>query len=97
MYLTSDACTNICNDPIVNYMAVSSQTSLFLESVYTGEQGCRADWIAQDLKGIMEKLINYRGAITDNTKANPKAWIILERESSLTNFFMALCHMGFIY
>jgi Protein of unknown function (DUF 659) len=79
MCLTSDAFTNISNDPIVNYMAVSPETNLFLESVCTGEQGCRADWIAQDLKGILEEIINASGAITNNTKANQKAWKILER------------------
>ena len=36
--LTTDAWTNISNDPIVNYMAVSSETSMSLESVCTGEQ-----------------------------------------------------------
>jgi hypothetical protein len=35
--LTSDAWTNISNDPIVNYRAVSSETSMSLESVCTGE------------------------------------------------------------
>ena len=36
--LTTDAWTNISNDPIVHYMAVSSETSMSLESVCTGEQ-----------------------------------------------------------
>ena len=68
--LLLDAWTNISNDPIVNYMEVSSETSLFLESVCTGTQGQTADWIAQDLKRIMEKFIYVSGAITDNSKAN---------------------------
>ena len=60
-------------------MVVFNDTSLFLDSVCTGEQGHTADWIAQDLKRIMEKLINVSGPITDNTKAYQKAWKILER------------------
>lgn len=65
MCLTSDAQSNISNDPIVNYMVVFNDTSLFLDSVCTGEQGHTADWIAQDLKRIMEKFINVSRAITN--------------------------------
>jgi Protein of unknown function (DUF 659) len=86
MCLTSDAWTNVSNDPIVNQMAVSSETSLLLDSVCTGEQGHTADWIAQDLKRIMGSLIHVSGTITDNTKANQKAWKILERDL-LSKFF----------
>ena len=78
--LTSDAWTNTSNDPVVNYMAVSSETSLFLESVCTGEQGHTADWISNDLKRVMSKLPAVSGAITDNTTTNKKAWRILQGE-----------------
>ncbi|KAH6565581.1 hypothetical protein BASA62_007171 [Batrachochytrium salamandrivorans] len=36
--LTSDACSNIKNEPIVNYMLISDSSTFFLESVSTGEQ-----------------------------------------------------------
>ena len=92
MCLTSDAWTNISNHPIVNQMAVSSETSLFLDSVCTGKQGHTADQIAQDLKRIMENLINVIGTITDNTNANQKAWKILERELLGTFFHGCVSH-----
>ena len=96
MCLTSDGWTNISNYPVVNYMAVSSETSLFLESVCAGDQGHTVNWIAQDLKRIMEKFINVSRSITNIIEANEKAWKILEREFP-GKLSMAGCHMDLIY
>jgi hypothetical protein len=48
--ITTDGWTNIKNDPVVNYMATSSNFCFFLESVYTGQQGHNALWIAADIE-----------------------------------------------
>ncbi|KAH6577113.1 hypothetical protein BASA60_004192 [Batrachochytrium salamandrivorans] len=45
--LTSDAWSNIKNEPIVNYMLISDSSTFFLESVSTGEQSHDAKWIAR--------------------------------------------------
>ncbi|KAH6569968.1 hypothetical protein BASA60_007991 [Batrachochytrium salamandrivorans] len=63
--LTSDAWSNIKNEPIVNHMLISDSSTFFLESVSTGEQSHDAKWIAQDmgrmidsLAGKLEKKVN---------------------------------------
>ena len=38
VYITTDGCTKIKNDPVVNYMATSPEFSIFLESISTGQQ-----------------------------------------------------------
>ncbi|KAH6571275.1 hypothetical protein BASA62_003976 [Batrachochytrium salamandrivorans] len=54
--LTSDAWSNIKNEPIVNYMLISDSSTFFLESVSTGEQSHDAKWIAQDMGRIIDSL-----------------------------------------
>jgi Protein of unknown function (DUF 659) len=80
--ITTDGWTKIKNDHVVNYMATSSKFFFFLESVYTGQQGHNALWIAADIERV---ITNYSctsidGAVTDNTKANKKAWEILSEK-----------------
>ncbi|KAH6575946.1 hypothetical protein BASA62_001691 [Batrachochytrium salamandrivorans] len=54
--LTSDAWSNIKNEPIVNYMLISDSSTFFLESVSTGEQSHDAKWIAQDMGRVIDSL-----------------------------------------
>ena len=85
--ITTDAWSNISNESVINYMAVCPTKSLFIESVYTGEQGHDAQWLSQDLSRVIDHLgDNVAGAVTDNTSANKKMWSILEREYP-THFF----------
>lgn len=73
--ITSDAWYSILNEPIINYMAVSPNNSLFLEAVHTEEQSHDADWLTSDLICVMDNLgDNVVGAITDNTSTNKKVW-----------------------
>jgi hypothetical protein len=67
--IASDAWSNVTNDPVVDYMAVSP----------TEEQGHDADWIATDLSRVIDSLgDNVVGAVSDNTATNKKAWSELE-------------------
>ena len=85
--ITSDAWSNVTNDPVVDYMAVSPTKSLFLEGVHTEEQGHDADWIATNLSRVIDSLgDNVVGAVTDNTTTNKKAWGELEKKYP-THFF----------
>ena len=69
--LTTDAWSNVKNEPVVNYMAVNPENSLFVEMANTERQGHDANWITQDLKGVMESLqCNVSSTITDNKSAN---------------------------
>jgi hypothetical protein len=71
MSITSDAWSNIDNESVFNYMAVSPSKSLFLESVNTEEQGHDAEWLSQDTSRVIDGIgENVVGAITDNTAAN---------------------------
>jgi hypothetical protein len=78
--LTTDGWSNVCNDPIVNYMAVCPQKTIFLESVPTWEQSHSAEWIATDIERVIKSHPDSRfcGAVTDNTSANRSAWMKLK-------------------
>ncbi|KAH6588617.1 hypothetical protein BASA50_005438 [Batrachochytrium salamandrivorans] len=79
--LTSDAWSNIKNEPIVNYMLISDSSTFFLESVSTGEQSHDAKWIAQDMGRIIDSLAGkVCGAVTDNTTTNRSAWSMLKKK-----------------
>ena len=70
--ITSDAWSNISNEPVVNYIAVSPISSLFLEAVNTGAQGHDANWLSKDLTRVIDSLHNNAvGAVTDNTATTP--------------------------
>ena len=73
--ITSDAWSNMSNEPVVNYMAVCLTKSLFLEAVHTEEQAHDADWLSSDLSRVIDSLGDtVVGAITDNTATNRKVW-----------------------
>ncbi len=93
--LTTDGWSNIKNDPIVNYMAVSPEVSLFLESVATGQQGHTHTFIANDITRVIESNGDtvFAGAVTDNTAANKKAWSLLE-ERFPSFYFQGCCSHG---
>ena len=77
--LSTDAWTNIKNESVVNYMVITPEQTLFLESVATGEQSHTAEWISDDLICVMYSMpCKVAGAVTDNTSANKKAWKILK-------------------
>ena len=80
--LTTDGWSNIKNEPIVNYMATSPLTTLFLESVSTGEQSHNSEWIASDIERVMafHCTTTLAGVVTDNTSTNRNAWEQLSRK-----------------
>jgi Protein of unknown function (DUF 659) len=81
--ITSDGWSNIKNEPIVNYIAVSASATLFLESVSTGETAHDANFIAEDIARVMTQVSNATscivGAVTDNTSTNKAAWVLLKQ------------------
>ena len=91
--ITSDAWSNIANESVVNYMAVSPSKSLFLESVNTEEQGHDAVRLSQDMSRVIDGIgENVVGAITDNTAANKKMWSILEKKYPTCYFHGCVSH-----
>jgi hypothetical protein len=74
--LTTDGWSNINNEAVVNYMAVSPGCSLYLEAVQTGQQGHDHEFIAKDVERVFTtyKDTTFAGAVMDNTSANKKAW-----------------------
>jgi hypothetical protein len=93
--LITDGWSNVMNDPIVNYMTVSPDCSLFFESVATGEVGHSHTFIANDIARVILKNehIQFAGAVTDNTAANKKAWLLLE-ERFPGCYFHGCCSHG---
>jgi hypothetical protein len=93
--LTTDAWSNIKNDSVVNYMAVSPACSLFLESVSTGQQGHDHKFIADDIARVIRRheKTTFAGAVTDNTSTNKKAWKLLQ-EMFPSCYFQGCCSHG---
>ena len=77
--LTIDGWSNVKNDPVVNYMAVSPECYFFLESVMTGLQQHNHKYIAEDIAHVIRKCksTEFAGVVTDNTSTNKKASILL--------------------
>ena len=72
--LTSNQWSNISNEAVINYMLVSTNMLLFLESKYTGEQGHSASFLAKGMSQVIKATTgNIAGAIMDNTLANKSA------------------------
>jgi hypothetical protein len=77
-------------------MLIGGDTSLFLESVSTGEQGHNAQWIANDLSRVIDdavsKGLKVCGAVTDNTSTNKLAWKHLQAKYPKMFFQGCACH-----
>ncbi|KAH6586484.1 hypothetical protein BASA50_000439 [Batrachochytrium salamandrivorans] len=93
--LTTDGWSNINDDPVVNYMAVSPEFSFFLESVSTGQQGHDHKYTAENIARVIRKYdsTEFAGAVTDNTFTNKKAWTLL-REMFPSCYFQGCCSHG---
>ncbi|XP_028413639.1 uncharacterized protein LOC114536488 [Dendronephthya gigantea] len=95
--ITSDAWSNISNDPVVNYVAVCPTKSLLLEAVHTEEQSHDAEWLFTDLSRVVDSLgDNVVGAVTDNTATNKKAWSDWKRNTQ-PSFSIVVCPMGYTF
>jgi hypothetical protein len=79
-YLISDGWLNVNNDAIINYMAVSPEFAMFLESISIGQQGHDHKFIADDIERVIceHPSTIFVGAVTDNTSTNKKAWGLLQ-------------------
>ncbi|KAH6591021.1 hypothetical protein BASA50_009022 [Batrachochytrium salamandrivorans] len=74
--LTSDAWSNIKNEPIVNYMLISDSSAFVLESVSTGEQSHDAKWIAQNMGRVIDSLSGKMEAQTSKSTADRESiWL----------------------
>ena len=77
--ITSDAWSNIKNESVINYMMVSGELTLFLESTQSGEQSHTSEYLAADLTRVIGSTQGkLSGVIMDNTAANKKTWKILK-------------------
>ena len=77
--LTSDSWTNIKNEAVLNYMLVSEEMSLFLESHSTQEIAHTAQFICLDMSRVIDRTPgNIAGGTMDNTSANKAAWVLLK-------------------
>ncbi|MEN9638152.1 MAG: hypothetical protein RLZZ262_20, partial [Bacteroidota bacterium] len=92
--LATDGWTNALNDAIINYIALSPQKTLFLESVPTQEQSHTAEFIATDIERVFQAFpkTNFCGAIMDNTSANRNAWARLKCKFPLMFFQGCMSH-----
>lgn len=77
--LTSDGWSNIKNESVINYMLVSGVVTLFLESTQSEEQSHTAEYLAADIKRVINSTKGkISGVVMDNTAANKKTWKILK-------------------
>jgi hypothetical protein len=77
--LINDGLSNINNDAIINYMAVSPEFALFLESVSIGQQGHDHKFIVDDIECVIREHPStiFASAVTNNTSTNKKVWGLL--------------------
>ena len=77
--ITSDAWSNIKNESVINYMMISGEVTLFLESTQSGEQSHTSEYLAADLARVISSTQGQiSGVVMDNTAANKKTWKILK-------------------
>jgi hypothetical protein len=90
----SDGWSNIKIHPVINYMLVTANASLFLESNYTAEQAHTADFLASDLSLVMKKLgpAKVPGAVMDNSAADKAARALMKTEFSFMLFQGCVSH-----
>ncbi|KAH6575442.1 hypothetical protein BASA60_005029 [Batrachochytrium salamandrivorans] len=86
--LTSDAWSNIKNEPIVNYMLISDSLTFFLESVSTGEQSHNVKWIAQDMGRMCDSLAGK----LKHQPIHPKHPILTHQNHYYIHYYPALPH-----
>ncbi|KAI2503210.1 transposase [Fragilaria crotonensis] len=89
--LTTDGWSNIKNESVVNYMFVSGADgmSVFLESIETGAESHTAEFLANNIKRVIESAppnAKIAGVVMDNTSANKAAWRLLQ-DSYPSRFF----------
>ncbi|MEN9524168.1 MAG: hypothetical protein RL536_237 [Candidatus Parcubacteria bacterium] len=79
--LATDGWSNIKNEAVVNYMAISPGKSIMLETKYTGSQGHTSEWISDDIRRVLNVYKDTKFAgFTDNTAANKSAWLMLKQD-----------------
>ena len=78
--IASDGWSNINRLPVVNYMAVSGDKALFIESV-TKDNSHDAEWLSNDMTRVIGKLEHrgrnapsVAGVVMDNTNTNKLMW-----------------------
>lgn len=88
--LTSDSWNNIKNKAVVNYMLVSEEMSLFLESNSTEEIAHTAQFTFEDMSQVISKTSGLiAGATMDNTSVNKASWILLK--AAYPDMFFQCC------
>lgn len=93
--LTTDGWSTVDNKPLINYCAVTPENTFFLEAVYTKTDSHTAEFIAADITRVIESVVDVAevaGCVTDNTKANKKAWRQLEETYPSKYFYGCVCH-----
>jgi hypothetical protein len=78
--LISDGWSNVNNNAIINYMAVSPEFALFLELVLIGQQGHDHKFIADDIERVIREHSStiFADVVSYNTSTNKKAWGLLQ-------------------
>ena len=93
--LGSDGWTNINGLPVVNYIAINPDKSLYIHSV-TAKVEHSADWLANASIKVVDKLeankITVSGQVTDNTSANKLMWTTLSKHYPDKFFYGCVAH-----
>lgn len=92
--LSSDGWSTLDNIALINYMAVTSETAIFVDGKFSGERKT-AKFIAEELHEMIQRLGGSEkvvGVVTDNAAPNKVAWRILEKEYPDMFFYGCMCH-----
>jgi len=98
--LTTDGWSNVLGEPVVNYCAVTPIQTFFLEVISTETDGHTAEFIAGDIKRVIESNHSLKdrivGCCTDNTAANQSAWAKLKEVYPDKYFYGCVCSCALI-
>jgi Protein of unknown function (DUF 659) len=91
--LTRSSWLNVKIEAAINYMLVLADTSLFLESKCTGEQGYTAAFVASDMSRVIKATLGKVSGVTmENSTTNKSVWDLLKREHPDLYFQGCLSH-----
>ncbi|ETN05818.1 hypothetical protein PPTG_13193 [Phytophthora nicotianae INRA-310] len=92
--LTTDGCTDVNGKAVINYVLLAEDTTIFLESVYTGSESHDAPYLASDILRVMELLdfVSIVAVVADNTATNQLVRSTLQQKKPKVFFHGCIFH-----
>ena len=91
--VTTDAWSNVCNQSVIDFVAVNPQCTLFVSAVFPNQKRHTTENLVEWLDNVIKTIpANTSGATTDNTAANKAMWRTLQKKYPTKFFQGCVCH-----